>query len=187
MLWAAFATVLHARRTHALVLPPMGIPVCIFPTLTCSFPFFSPNCFTFYLFLPRRHNVAQRQFPQTVNLPLCQKKKKKVGLFARPFARLGATRVGISKKPPGERRGACAPCRHQIDSLAFIIPFSSPSFVFSPARRASAASGAPLPSASGPPCFNCCFRVLCVDVSDTTASVLISLTLNYPIYPRFIR
>jgi hypothetical protein len=112
-----------------------------------------------FLFLPRRRNVAQLRFPQTVNLPPQSR-------TFRPF-RLRRHAFRISKKTP-EQRHDPGPCRHQIDSLAFIIPFSSPSFVFSPARHPLRLR-ALLTHRHRPPCFNCCFRV--------SASTLVTLFL----------
>ena len=84
---------------------------------------------SFLFFLPRRRNVAQLRFPQTVNLPP-QSRTFRPFRFRRQYSSSElARRLQNNGTDPG-------PCRHQIDSLAFIIPFSSPPFVFSPARMA---------------------------------------------------
>ena len=125
-----------------------------------------------FFFLPRRHNVAQLRFPQTVNLPP----------QSRTF-RLSLERHAseISKKTPGERPRP-RPMPASDRQSGFHHSFFESIFCFFPGPARSAASGAPQPSASAP-CFKMLFQGLCVDAGDI---ITVSVALNYHIYPRFI-
>ena len=156
---------------HSMALPVMR-PVQCLHALVLPCGLHSHSLQLSFFFLPRRRNVAQLQFPQTVNLP---PQSRTFRLSLERHASELAGRLQENGADPG-------PCRHRIDSLAFIIPFSSPPFVFSPARHALRLSALSQSSASAP-CFKMLFQGLCVDVGDI---ITVSVALNYHIYPRFI-
>jgi hypothetical protein len=134
----------------------------------CCTPFLQLSFFFLHHTPSQRAQKLEVRFPQTVNL------RPQSRTFSLACVRRASD---IGKKTPRQRHRTRVrvPCRHQIDSLAFIIPFSIPSFVSSPARHASAASGAPHSSVIGPPLFKCCFRV-----SASTLVTVLVLWLRYP-------